>query len=71
VTPAELKAWRAEHGLSQRQAAEALDVSVRTLQEWEQDRGEPPRFLVRYCRLVGDALRRAGASDQQSSDLVQ
>jgi putative transcriptional regulator len=36
-----LKDWRSKHGLSQSQAATALGVPVRTLQEWEQGRRSP------------------------------
>jgi DNA-binding transcriptional regulator YiaG len=36
-----LKLWRSAKGISQRQAAEILGISKRTLQEWEQGRRAP------------------------------
>ena len=37
----ELRAWRHKHNLSRSEAALKLQVSQRTLQEWEQRRAEP------------------------------
>jgi putative transcriptional regulator len=37
----ELRAWRHKHNLSQSEAALKLQISKRTLQEWEQGRAEP------------------------------
>jgi putative transcriptional regulator len=37
----ELRAWRHKHNLSQSEAALKLEISKRTLQEWEQGRAEP------------------------------
>ena len=37
----ELRVWRRKHNLSQSEAALKLQISKRTLQEWEQDRAEP------------------------------
>jgi putative transcriptional regulator len=37
----ELRAWRHKHNLSQSEAALRLQISKRTLQEWEQGRAEP------------------------------
>lgn len=34
MTPADLAAWQAQMGFSQRQAAEALGVTLPTYQEW-------------------------------------
>lgn len=45
-----LRHWRAKHSLSQAQAAAWLDVSVFTLQGWEQGR------TVRHPRIVMMAL---------------
>ena len=39
--PARLRAWRKRENLSQSEAALRLNISKRTLQEWEQDRAEP------------------------------
>ena len=37
----ELRAWRYKHNLSHSETALKLQVSKRTLQEWEQGRAEP------------------------------
>lgn len=39
-----LRAWRARRKLSQSQAAAELQMSVRTLQEWEHGRSAPKGF---------------------------
>ncbi|WP_295452559.1 helix-turn-helix domain-containing protein [uncultured Thiodictyon sp.] len=47
-------------GLSQPKFAERLGVSVRTLQDWEQDRRQPSRAaasLIKIARQRPDALR--------------
>jgi DNA-binding transcriptional regulator YiaG len=38
---ARLRAWREKNNLSQSEAALRLQISKRTLQEWEQGRAEP------------------------------
>ena len=42
-----LYAWRRRHDLSQSQAASKLQVSARTLQEWEQGRARPHGLALR------------------------
>ena len=44
--PRRLRAWRERNNLSQSEAALKLQISKRTLQEWEQDRAAP-RGLAR------------------------
>src|SRR5205814_9633815 len=44
--PRRLRAWRERNNLSQSEAALKLQISKRTLQEWEQDRAVP-RGLAR------------------------
>ena len=44
--PRRLRAWRERNDLSQSEAALKLQISKRTLQEWEQDRAVP-RGLAR------------------------
>src|SRR6266446_2471591 len=39
--PRRLRAWRERNNLSQSEAALKLQISKRTLQEWEQDRAMP------------------------------
>jgi DNA-binding XRE family transcriptional regulator len=42
--PRRLRAWRERNDLSQSEAALKLQISKRTLQEWEQDRAAPRGF---------------------------
>ena len=42
--PARLRAWRKRENLSQTEAALRLNISKRTLQEWEHGRAEPHRL---------------------------
>jgi DNA-binding transcriptional regulator YiaG len=51
MRPKELKAFRAEFGLSQGKMAKVLDLSVRTLQNWEQGRREMGFLVARYIRM--------------------
>jgi len=44
VFPRRLRAWRERHNLSQSEAALKLQISKRTLQEWEQGRAAPRGF---------------------------
>jgi putative transcriptional regulator len=60
----EVKAIRARSGLSQAEFAERYGFSVRTLQEWERGRSQPPSaaraYLIvidRYPDLVAEAIR--------------
>ena len=41
-----LKELRIKTGLSQRQFADYFGISVRNIQEWEQERKSPPSYLV-------------------------
>src|SRR6266566_1718414 len=52
--PRRLRAWRERNNLSQSEAALKLQISKRTLQEWEQDRAAP-RGLARTA--IEKALR--------------
>lgn len=45
-----LRAWRG--GATQREAAEALGVSLRTYQKWEQGRLPDPSTLALLLRLI-------------------
>jgi DNA-binding transcriptional regulator YiaG len=49
--------FRERHGLSQSQLAALLDVSVRTLQDWEQGRGAPAVYLKRALNDVARELK--------------
>jgi DNA-binding transcriptional regulator YiaG len=57
--PARLRAWRERGNLSQSEAALRLQISKRTLQEWEQGRAAP-HVLARSA--VENALRVQRAS---------
>jgi DNA-binding transcriptional regulator YiaG len=46
----ELRAWRKTLRLSQSGAALQLQISTRTLQNWEQGRREPKGFALRALR---------------------
>jgi putative transcriptional regulator len=48
--PAQLRAWRERHGLSQSAAAQRLGLTLDTLQNWEQSRNQP-RGLARASLL--------------------
>jgi DNA-binding transcriptional regulator YiaG len=52
--PRRLRAWRERNNLSQSEAALKLQISKRTLQEWEQDR-IAPRGLARTA--IGKTIR--------------
>lgn len=45
MTPAGLKAWRAQNGYSQSQLAEVLGVASMTVSRWERGVREIPSFL--------------------------
>ncbi len=62
----DVKAIRAKSGLSQSEFAERYRFSVRTLQDWELGRSQPPSavraYLIvisRYPKMVEKALRGA------------
>lgn len=62
VEPNEVSQARQESGLSQAQFAEALGISKRTLQEWEQGRGAPSgaaQTLIRIARRHPEVVREA------------
>ena len=44
--PRRLRAWRERNDLSQSEAALKLQISKRTLQEWEQGRAAPRGFAL-------------------------
>jgi len=63
VVPNEVVKARQNTGLSQAQFAEALSISKRTLQEWEQGRRSPSgaaqaliRIAMRHPEVVREAL---------------
>ena len=62
VEPNEVVEARQRTGLSQAQFAEALSISKRTLQEWEQGRRSPSgaaQALIRIARKHPEVVREA------------
>lgn len=60
VQPNEVALARVKTGMSQVQFAEALDISPRTLQEWEQGRRQPSgaaRTLIRIATRHPEVVR--------------
>lgn len=58
---ADLKTFRAKHGLTQAQLAELLPINLRTLQERESSRGkgQPPPYLWRALAHLENELQSA------------
>ena len=55
MEPDDLRAWRAERGLSQRKLAEAIGYHWRTIQEYEKGSMQIPRkFMLALMGLAGD-----------------
>ena len=48
----EVKKFRASTGLSQSKFAEYFGIPVRTLQEWEQGRRNPPEYLLELLKRI-------------------
>ena len=62
MTPAELSNLRASLGLSQSQLSAKLDISKKTLQNWEQGVSKIPRIAVfAFKLLAGDSGLEAGS----------
>ncbi|HEY7886291.1 MAG TPA: helix-turn-helix domain-containing protein [Cellvibrionaceae bacterium] len=67
VAPNEVAAARLKTGLSQSQFAQALHISPRTLQEWEQGRRKPSgaahaliQIAFRHPEVITESLKEAG-----------
>lgn len=62
IVPNEVAQARQRSGLSQAQFAEALGISKRTLQEWEQGRRSPSgaaKALIRIAKRHPEVMREA------------
>ena len=55
-----LRKWRERHGYSQRDAAQVLQVSKRSLQNWEQERAMPQGFGLQAMLEVINRRGRRG-----------
>jgi len=53
---AELKAWRAAHGISQRRLAAQLGVTFRIVQYWESGEVTPPYMLHLALERLGQII---------------
>ena len=50
----EIKELRKATGMSQREFASYFGISVRNIQEWEQERKSPPSYLVGLMKRILD-----------------
>ena len=54
-----LQEWRGRKGYSQRDASEALGISKRTLENWEQERATPRGYAIQMLlKLMQTPARR-------------
>jgi len=67
IAPNDVAAARLKTGLSQSQFAQALHISARTLQEWEQGRRQPSgaaqaliQIAFKHPEVITESLRPAG-----------
>ena len=51
-TKQRIKELRKSMGLSQTQFADKFDIPVRTLQQWEQGRSEPPVYVIKMMSYI-------------------
>ena len=58
MTPAELKAWRAEQGLSQPALAALLGIHEITLSRWERGEREIPSYLALALEALAARRKR-------------
>jgi DNA-binding transcriptional regulator YiaG len=59
-------AFRAHYNLSQADLARLLPVNVRTLQDWEQGRGNPAPYLARALQDVARELKTSSARKERT-----
>jgi putative transcriptional regulator len=60
MTGEQLRQWRKDHGLTQKQFAERFPVSIWTLKQWEGGRFSAPDFLIRALRDFDRELKKDG-----------
>ena len=71
----DIKAMRKLYGMSQSQFAERFGLSVRTLQQWEQHKSEPPQAMLNmlyelYVRENEDAVYEVLYKDKIVDEIV-
>ena len=52
-----IKELREEEKLSQKQFAEKYHLNVRTLQNWEQNKNEAPKYVLNFIKSIHDSNR--------------
>ncbi len=62
-----IKKARLAAGLSQNQMADLMEIPVRTIQDWENDRRIPPRYVERL--VIKELNEIAKKSESESQDL--
>ena len=58
--PEFLASFRASHDLSQKQLADKLQISARTVQDWEYGRGQPAPYLRLELQQLANPLANLG-----------
>ena len=54
-----LQEWRERKGYSQRDAAEALEISIKSLQNWEQERATPRGYAFKMLvKLIAPTQKK-------------
>jgi len=53
-----LQEWRDRKGYSQRDASNALDISKRTLENWEQERATPRGYAIQMLLKLISPLKK-------------
>jgi transcriptional regulator with XRE-family HTH domain len=60
VSPATLRDWRKRLGLSQREAGDALGLSLRAVQNYESGERDIPKPVALACAAVALGLKEYG-----------
>lgn len=67
-----IKELRASTGMSQRKFAEYFGISVRNIQEWEQERKQPPPYLAGLLkRILENELPDITGKDENSTSGIK
>ena len=57
---------REKAGLTQEQAADAWEVPISTLRQWEQNQRSPSRYSMKHLRRILDAILGAASTPLES-----